>query len=51
MAKQNEARLPLNYDTSPESTSDGVIGMYSTGHLRRVLNYSKNRLKDRLEGI
>jgi hypothetical protein len=52
---EQQARLPLNYDTSPESTADGVLGMYSTSHLKRVLNFGRNRrhelrAEQRLEG-
>lgn len=54
LTKSEEGRLPLHIDDSPESTADGVIGMYSSSHLKRVLNYERNRRlnSDRLlEGI
>ena|SRR5215475_1462809 len=52
LINQDQARLPLSYDDSPEATADGVIGMYSTEHLRQVLD--RGRIIDpqkRLEGI
>jgi hypothetical protein len=55
LLKNQEPRLPFTYDDAPEATSDGVIGMYSSDHLKRVLNFSRNRQGQtpdrRLEGI
>lgn len=55
LMKAEEGRLPVTIDNSPESTADGVLGMYSTGHLKRVLNYQRNRRSNSserlLEGI
>jgi len=50
--EQREPRLPLTVQDSPETTAAGVIGMTSERHLRRVLNYGRNRAgDDRLKGI
>jgi hypothetical protein len=54
LMKDQEPRLPFTYDDSPEATADGVIGIYSNDHLKRVLNFGKNRAmhaEKRLEGI
>jgi hypothetical protein len=55
LLENQEPKLPFTYDDAPEATSDGVIGMYSSDHLKRVLNFSRNRQGQtpdrRLEGI
>jgi hypothetical protein len=48
----HEPRLPMTIHDSPETTTQGVIGMTSERHLARVMNFHKNRLEDdRLRGI
>jgi hypothetical protein len=44
-----EPRLPFTYDDSPEATTDGVLGIYSTDHLRRVLHFRDARERRRSE--
>ena len=48
----HEPRLPMTIQDSPETTTQGVIGMTSERHLARVMNFHKNRSEeDRLRGI
>lgn len=50
--EKSESRMPITVQESPETTAQGVVGMTSSRHLDRVLNWQKNKAaKDRLKGV
>ena len=49
---QQESRIDLSWQDSPESTAAGVVGFSSTANFNRVMNWSRTQhSRDRLKGI